>query len=105
MDQGSKMILDLILAKTPGQITEEDVNFLLARRSYVSSQDFERLGLSLPELLAKRDGGSPKVETGEQAEKKPLSKMNKEELIAEAASRGIAVPEGATNEAMRSLLK
>lgn len=99
------MILDLILAKTPGQVTEEDKSFLLARRSYVSSQEFERLGLNLAELLAKLDGVSQEAQGEEVAEKKPLSKMNKEELLAEAASRGIAVPEGATNEAMRSLLK
>lgn len=100
MDKGTKMILEIILAKNAGQITDEDRSFLLARRSYVSSQEFERLGINLEDELGKIDG--PKEPEGE---KKPLSKMTKTELLAEAASRGVAVPDDATNDAIRELLK
>lgn len=114
MDQGTKKILEFILGKNEGQITDEDRAFLLARRSYVSSQDFERLGINLSEELAKRESGSetksekevPKEVSDVASKKKePLSKMNKEELLAEAKARGVDVPEGSTNDEIRSLLQ
>lgn len=46
LDKGSELILGLILAKEPGQVTEEDVKWLHARRSYVSQGDLDRLGVS-----------------------------------------------------------
>ena len=104
MDKGTQKILEFILAKNEGQVTDEDKAFLLARRSYVSSQDFERLGINIDVELAKRDGAKETSKEAD-AEKKPLSKMTKPELLAEAASRGIAVPEDATNDAIRELLK
>ena len=104
MDKGTQKILEFILAKNEGQVTDEDKAFLLARRSYVSSQDFERLGINVDVELAKRDGAKETSKEAD-AEKKPLSKMTKPELLAEAASRGIAVPEDATNDAIRELLK
>ena len=110
MDKGTQKILEFILAKNEGQVTDEDKAFLLARRSYVSSQDFERLGINVDVELAKREGkkesegsGETSYESGET--KKPLSKMTKPELLAEAASRGVAVPDDATNDAIRELLK
>ena len=105
MDKGTQKILEFILAKNEGQVTDEDKAFLLARRSYVSSQDFERLGINIEEELAKREGNQESTQDGETPEKKPLSKMTKAELLAEAASRGVAVPEDATNDAIRELLK
>ena len=104
MDKGTQKILEFILAKNEGQVTDEDKAFLLARRSYVSSQDFERLGINVDVELAKRDGAKETSKEAD-AEKKPLSKMTKPELLAEAASRGISVPEDATNDAIRELLK
>jgi len=103
MDKGTQKILEFILAKNEGQVTDEDKAFLLARRSYVSSQDFERLGIDVDAELANREGAKDSEESGET--KKPLSKMTKAELLAEAASRGVAVPEDATNDAIRELLK
>lgn len=113
MDKGTQKILEFILAKNEGQVTDEDKAFLLARRSYVSSQDFERLGINIEEELAKREGAKDPEESGDAQKdpeesgetKKPLSKMTKAELLAEASSRGIAVPEDATNDAIRELLK
>jgi hypothetical protein len=90
MDQGSKLILEKILAKTPGEITETDKEFLRARRSYVSHADLERLG-AIPE---------EPVNTKE----KPLSQMNKTELIAKAAEMGVQVPDGAKNKEIVELL-
>ena len=105
MDKWTQKILEFILAKNEGQVTDEDKAFLLARRSYVSSQDFERLGINVDVELAKREGAKETDEGEVNTEKKPLSKMTKPELLAEAASRGIAVPEDATNDAIRELLK
>lgn len=98
------MIIDLILAKTPGQVTEEDKNFLLARRSYVTRQQFELLGIDLDAELEKR-APSEEKQPVDASTKKPLSKMTKPELLAEAAKMGIAVPDEATNDQIRELLK
>lgn len=96
------MILDLILKKTPGTLTEEDKIFLLARRSYVTRQQLELLGIDLDAELANR---APAEEKQPETTAKPLSKMTKPELLAEAAKMGIAVPDEATNDQIRELLK
>ena len=41
----------------------------------------------------------------EPGEGKPLEKMNKSELLAEAAERNLTVPDGATKETLLQLLK
>jgi hypothetical protein len=81
MDKGSELILAEILKKTQGEITDYDRQFLRARRSYVSTAELERLGVTLEEEV--------KAE-------KPLSQMNKGELLAKAAEMGVQVPDGAT---------
>jgi len=98
------MILDLILKKTPGTLTEEDKIFLLARRSYVTRQQLELLGIDLDQELEKRATPEEK-QPAETSTVKPFSKMTKPELLAEAAKLGIAVPDEATNDQIRELLK
>lgn len=105
MDTGSQMILDLILKKTPGTLTEEDRTFLMARRSYVTRQQFELLGVDLDAELAKRNPVEDQQPEALDVSAKPLSKMTKPELLAHAAKMGIAVPDEATNEQIRELLK
>lgn len=104
MDTGSQMILDLILKKTPGTLTEEDRIFLMARRSYVTRQQFELLGIDLDAELEKR-APSEEKQPMDASTTKPLSKMTKPELLAEAAKMGITVPDEATNDQIRELLK
>ena len=107
MDIGSQKILEIILGKSMGHLTDMDIDFLLARRSYVADKDFERLGIDVTAEIAKRANPSaPQAETPTVApvEKKKVSQMNKTELLAEAAALGVVVPEGSTNDAIRALL-
>lgn len=122
MDKGSELILDLILKKSEGQVTEEDRAFLRARRGYVTEGELKRLGILdeeapvsagvatapvtepvAPAVSAPVAPVSPVVT--ETVASKPVSQMNKEELLALAVSRGVAVPEGATNAQLKALLK
>lgn len=105
LDKGSELILELILAKTAGTLTEEDVNFLVARRSYVTRQQFELLGIDLDAELARRSGVKQEEKREVETEKKPLSKMTKAELLEEAKTRGVTVAEDATNDEIREALK
>lgn len=121
MDKGSELILDLILKKSEGQITEEDRIFLRARRSYVPESELRRLGAFVeePVPVSASEASAPVVTepvapvvtapvapvAEETASEKPVAKMNKEELLALAVSRGVAVPEGATNAQLKALLK
>lgn len=123
LDKGSELILDLILKKSEGQVTEEDRVFLRARRSYVPESELRRLGVDVEERVPVSAGEetapvtepvAPAVSAPvapvapvatEPVATKPVSQMNKEELLALAASRGVAVPEGATNAQLKALLK
>lgn len=122
MDKGSELILELILKKSEGQITEEDRAFLRARRGYVPEGELKRLGILDGEVpIGAGEATAPVTEpvapavsapvapvapvATEPAAAKPVSQMNKEELLALAASRGVAVPEGATNAQLKALLK
>lgn len=69
------MILDLILEKSVGTITEEDRSFLIARRSYVSDKDFERLGIDIAAEVAKIEASAaPEAEEEKPVAKKPVAK-------------------------------
>lgn len=122
MDKGSELILDLILKKSEGQITEEDRIFLRARRSYVPAGELARLGVVVDdEATSAGEATAPVTEpvapavsapvapvapvVTEPVATKPVSQMNKEELLALAASRGVTVPEGAANAQLKALLK
>jgi len=123
MDKGSELILDLILKKSEGQVTEEDRAFLRARRGYVPEGELKRLGILDEEAPVNAGVATAPVTTepvapavtapvapaapvvAQSAAAKPVSQMNKEELLALAASRGVAVPEGATNAQLKALLK
>jgi len=124
MDKGSELILDLILKKSEGQVTEEDRAFLRARRGYVPEGELKRLGILddeapvsageatapvtepvAPAVVPEVAVAAPVAPVAETPASKPVSQMNKEELLALAASRGVAVPEGATNAQLKALLK
>lgn len=122
MDKGSELILELILKKSEGQVTEEDRAFLRARRGYVPEGELKRLGILDDEApVSAGEATAPVTEpvapavsapvtpvapvATEPAATKPVSQMNKEELLALAASRGVTVPEGATNAQLKALLK
>lgn len=125
MDKGSELILDLILKKSEGQVTEEDRMFLRARRGYVPEGELKRLGILdeeapvsagvatapvttepvAPAVVPEVAVAAPAAPVTETPASKPVSQMNKEELLALAASRGVAVPEGATNAQLKALLK
>jgi UTP:GlnB (protein PII) uridylyltransferase len=90
MDEVSKRKLDDILAKKPETLSETEKEVLRARRSYLTPSQ-------------KRDFAD--VLTEEEEAPKNLSQMNKAELLAEAAAKGVEVPEGATNKTIRNLLQ
>lgn len=102
MDAGSEKIVEFILAKNEGTITDEDRAFLLARRSYVPDKEFERLGITLPGSENSNPEGRPAGGTG--APEKKLAQMNKAELLMVANAKGIIVPDGATNDQIRELI-
>lgn len=75
MDIGSQKILELILGKSVGTITEEDRKFLIARRSYVTDKDFERLGIDIAaEVAAIEKASAPEVAEEKPVAKKPVAK-------------------------------
>ncbi len=92
MDEASKRTLDGILAKRPEELNELEISILRARRSYLKESQ-------------KRDFAVHLKQEETQKEQKTLSQMNKAELLAEAEAKGVKVPEGATNEEIRSLLQ
>lgn len=89
MDEFSQKKLDELKLKDKSLLTPDDIAFLKARSSYLTSEEVESL-IPVDEPVV--------VE-------KPLSQKNKAELLAMCAEKGIEVPEGATNEQIRELLK
>jgi hypothetical protein len=59
------------------------------------------IALNGSETDATEDGSESEATEGE----KPVAKMNKAELIAFAESKGLEVPDGATVDALRDLIK
>ncbi len=85
----SKKVLDEILAKSAGTLNEYEVSILRARQSYLSSADAEKFAAEL------------KVE----GEVVNYSKMNKADLIAVCAEKGIAVEATATKADILALIE
>lgn len=88
MDVDSQAIFDAITAKPAAMLSAEEVAFLRARRSYLSEADRK----AFSEILEEKE------------QSKPISKMNKEELLAEAEKQGVEVPEGASKTKLVELL-
>lgn len=81
MDEGSKLILDLILAKRPDEVDEIDRATLLARRSYLTDQQVKTFGLEEaieaienPAPATKEEGTGTDSETGEPDLRTPAEK-------------------------------
>lgn len=66
MDEQSQKVFDEIVAKEPNALTEADIGFLKARRSYLSEEQRSKF----KEVLA---------ETPEASEEKPAKKDKKDE--------------------------
>ncbi len=84
-------VLSSITAKQAGYLTEEEVAILRSRKFYLSESERQAFASVLEEV-------APDT-------KKYPSKMNKEELLALAAEKGIAVPDGASKEEILALVK
>jgi uncharacterized membrane protein len=131
MDSKSKEMLDSIRAKRPAELNDTEKGILRARRTYLSESELTDFAEILndgeevkPEVSAPAEAVSAPVEATSEAvatpevpvdlpaapvdetpSKKAVSQMNKTELLAEATERGVDVPEGASNAAIRELLK
>ena len=98
MDEQSKAVLAEITAKEPAALTESDVAFLRARRSYLTERELDVFAevIGQPAEEAKADE-APKA--------KPFKKMNRAELEAELASREITFVAEAKNPELVALLE
>lgn len=96
MDEKSEIRLASISRKSVKDLDEDDRAFLRARRSYLSEVQLKAFASVLSDVKTSSDGES---------ETKPLSKMNKSELLALAHSVGIEISEDMTNEELRGRLQ
>jgi hypothetical protein len=95
MDEQSKATLDAILANEPAALTEADIAFLRARRSYLT----EEQKAVYAEVL------SEELESNDEVEKKGYEPMNKSQLQTELTARNISFQQGASKAALVALLE
>lgn len=90
MNPEAQAHLDGILAKGPDSVTEEDMGFLRARRSYLTGEQKVNFGIEEP---------------GEQTEPSPYEAMKLAELKAELETRGVEFDPKAKKPALIALLE
>lgn len=108
MDEKSKEILQNILSKELYALSEYDISFLRARRTYLSKEQKKKYAKFLkdkPQPKPESQEGDGKAPEGDEANqpvadgetlqneaKKPVSRMNRKELEAKAKELGIQDP-------------
>lgn len=80
MDQITKETLETILAKDKDALSEEERQFLMARRSYLNDEQRERYA----DMIEAHEAGIGEEEV-------PLEEMNLKQLKAEAKKRGVDI--------------
>lgn len=94
MDAESKKVLDAILERDKDTLSQEELAFVMARRSYLSTEDKKRFS---KEIDLHEDG---KLFVAE----KSVEEMNSKELKAKAKALGVEVKRGAKDDDIREAI-
>lgn len=105
MDKGSELILAEILKKSPEKIDQFDLDFLVARRGYLSDAQCEAYGVN--EEVARKEREAAKALENSQEEEAPaeITTYTMPQLLKAAEEKGVQVPEDATREEVIALLQ
>lgn len=105
MDKGSELILAEILKKSPEVIDQFDLDFLVARRDYLS--DAQREAYGVDEEVARKEREAAKALEKVKEEEAPIdiASYTMPQLLKAAEDKGVEVPEDSTREEVIAILK